>query len=206
LVHPTIKRRGFFLALFSIGLLTLCGCAVLEQYLQMATLSKCQFRLASVEGTTLAGIPLQGKTKSSDLGLLQLTQLQTAFLTGSLPLAFTLNIEVKNPNSSAAGINKFAWILSMDDMDLTSGLLERQVTIQANGGTGTIPLNISLDTKKVLSGKSWDSILNLAMNIAGEGNKPSKLSLKLKPSILIAGQELSYPDYLTVSHTFSTEK
>src|SRR5260221_2884638 len=109
------KREASFFVLLSMFLSNLCGCSILKQYGQMATFSKCEFRLESVEGTTLGGIPIQGVTQVSDLGFVNLAKLQTLLSGGTLPLEFTLNIEVKNPNSSVAAMNKLAWILYLDD-------------------------------------------------------------------------------------------
>jgi hypothetical protein len=200
------KRKISFLALFSIGIFTLCGCAVLQQYTQMATFAKCEFRLASVDSTQLAGIPIQGVAQISDLGFMNLAKLQGLFSGGALPLQFTVNIEAKNPNSSSAAMNKMAWILYVDDNEWTSGLLKQRVEIPARGGVGTVPLSISVDLNQLLSGKAFDSIINLALNIAGEGTKPTRVSLKMKPSILIGDQEIQYPGYVIVSHEFSAEE
>src|SRR5438046_234470 len=109
------KGRVLLLTLASVVLSTLAGCSMLKQMEQMATFTKCEFRLASVEGTVLAGIPIQGITQASDIGFVNLARLQAALAGGSLPLEFTLNIEVKNPNASAAAMNKLAWILYLDD-------------------------------------------------------------------------------------------
>jgi len=64
---------------------------------------------------------------------------------------------------------------------------------------------VSLDLAKLLSGETLDPMINLALNVAGEGTKPTKVTLKIKPSILIEGQELEYPGYVTVSQEFSAE-
>lgn len=196
-----VRPRLLMLLLFAFAF---TGCAeVMDQIDKMANFAKCQFRLASVENTALAGIPLQS-ANLSDISPLNLIKLQTVFTSGTLPLGFTLNLEVKNPNSSAAGMNKVEWILLMDNNQLTSGALAKAVDIPANG-VGNLPMDISLDLRKTLSGKTLDSMINLALNVAGEGNKPSKLTLQLKPSIQVSGQTIDYPDYITVSHEFTSK-
>ena len=199
--HP-----GKTLVLIILTLFTLGGCAALKQFTQMETFSKCQFRLASVENVSVSDISMQGVTKMSDINVMDLLKLKGALSGGALPLKLTLNLEVKNPNSSSAGMNKFEWLLYIDDNQLTSGMLEKRVEIGPNGAVGTVPLAIEVDLKKVLSGKTLDSMLNLAMNIAGEGTKPTRLTVKMKPSILVGSQELEYPDYVTVSHEFTAEE
>lgn len=197
------KRPVHFIAL-AILLPFFTGCAEIKAQLEkMASFSKCEFRMDSVEKTAVAGIQVQGLESVSDIPLLELAKLRSVLATGKLPLTFILNLEAKNPNTADAGMNKFEWILLMDGNEMTTGLMEKAVEIPAKR-VGTIPLVVSFDLRKVLSGKTLDSMLNLALNIAGEGTKPTRLSLKLKPSIKVEGQELDYPGYITVTHEFSS--
>ena len=126
------ERWTPFGVLLSLSLLTLGGCAALKQFAEMGTFSKCQFRLVSVANVSLADISLQGVNRMSDIGFMDLAKLQSVFSGGSLPLKLTLNIEVKNPNASAAAMSKFQWLLYMDGNQLTSGMMERRVEIQPN--------------------------------------------------------------------------
>lgn len=187
-------------------LLFLSGCSTLQQLAQMATLTKCQFRLASVQDTSLAGIPLSPGMSPSDIPAMDLFKLQQALSSGSLPLQFTVNVEAKNPNSSQAGMSRMQWILFIDGNRMTQGALEKEVDIAPNGGTGAFPLVVSLDLAQVLSGKTLDSMANLGLNIAGEGAKPTHVTLQVKPSIMVAGQTLDYPDYVTVSRDFGSNQ
>lgn len=168
----------------------------------MATLTQCQFRLASVDRVSLSGIPLEGVMSPSDIDPMDLLKLHSAFTSHSLPLQFTVNVEAKNPNSSPAGMSRMEWILFIDGNRMTSGVLEQQVTIPANGGTGDFPLVMSLNLLDTLSGKTFNSMVNLALNIAGEGTKPTHVTLQVKPSIMVGSQSLDYPDYITVNRDF----
>jgi hypothetical protein len=197
------KRLWLLFAIF-LGAFVFSGCAsVMQQLNAMATLSKCQFRLASVSQTTLAEIPLQNG--SAQIGVMSLLKLQKVFATGTLPLQFTLNVEVKNPNASAAGMSRVEWILLMDGNPLTNGVLVQSLSVAPNNGVGILPLQITLDLKKTLSGKSLDSMINLAKNVAGEGTQPTRLTLQVKPSMKVGGQELQYPGYVTLSHEFASK-
>src|SRR5258708_5259519 len=170
----SLKKSLFhLLPLALLALLSLTGCETLKQFAQAVTFAQCQFRLASVDGTQVAGIPIQGITSVSDIGFVNLAQLQAAFAGGGLPLEFTVNVEVKNPNGSDAAMNNLAWILYLDDNEMSSGVLMQRGQVPANGGTGTVPLAVSLDLLKVFSGQAFNSILNAALNVAGEGSHPT---------------------------------
>lgn len=181
------------------------ACDILDQARQVAMLSKCEFRLSSVDQLKLAGVNIQQVKKLSDLSLLDAAKITTAAVSGSsLPLNFTLNVEVKNPNAGTAGLTKLDWILFIDDIQMVSGVNEQRVQVPGNGGTGTIPLTIGVNLKEVLKGKSGDAIANFGLNLAGAGNKPTRITLKAKPTIMVGSQYIAYPGYLTVQNEFTS--
>lgn len=181
------------------------ACDILDQARQVAMLSKCEFRLSSVDQLKLAGVNIQQVKKLSDLSLLDAAKITTAAVSGSsLPLNFTLNVEVKNPNAGSAGLTKLDWILFIDDIQMVSGVNEQRLQVPGNGGTGTIPLTIGVNLKEVLKGKSGDAIANFGLNLAGAGNKPTRITLKAKPTIMVGSQYIAYPGYLTVQNEFTS--
>ncbi|MCK9617229.1 MAG: LEA type 2 family protein [Lentimicrobiaceae bacterium] len=179
------------------------ACDVLQQAEKMANLTKCEFRLGSVTNLKLAGINVQNAKAVKDLSLMDAQRLLTAVAANSFPLTFTLNVDVRNPNTSAAGLSKMDWILFIDDIQMLSGAVNQQVTIPAKG-IKAIPVNASVDLKKVLKGKTADAIINFGLNLASAGNKPTRMMMQLKPTIMIGSYPLSYPGYLTVKTVFTS--
>lgn len=182
--------------------LALAGCEPLAQIQQLKTFSRCEFRLASVADTALAGVAIHGRHGPNELSALDAFAVGRALKAKTLPLTFTLNVEARNPNGEPAAMNKLAWILLVDGRELTSGLLDRRVEVAPNGGVAPVPLAIAVDLKQVLAGESLQNLANLAFNVAGLGERPTRITLKAKPSILVAGQLLDYPGYLDVSVEF----
>jgi hypothetical protein len=181
------------------GSILVAGCAglsPLDQLRQLKAFAKCDFRLASVEGTRFAGIPIQGKTELSPLDALKLKAAASA---GTLPLSFRLNVEAKNPNDEVAAMNRFAWTLYVDGRELTSGALEQRVEIPPGGAVATVPLEITVDLKKALSGQGMDSMVNLAFNVAGQGTRPTRITLKATPTIIIGDVPMEFPDAVSVT-------
>ncbi|MEK7476162.1 MAG: hypothetical protein AAB152_11105 [Candidatus Coatesbacteria bacterium] len=178
------------------------GCGLLDQVSQMRNFAKCKFRMYGVEQTRLAGVHIEGKTSLKQVSLLDGIKLAAALKSGRLPLQFVLDIEVKNPNAETAGMNRMAWILLIDGREMLRGDLDRHIEIAPNGGVAPLPLEIELDLRQVLSGESRESMLNFAFNVAGEGTHPTHVTLQVKPSILIAGQSVDFPDYITISTEF----
>lgn len=182
--------------------LALGGCELVQQVMQVKTFAHCQFRLAGVDRPTLAGVAIGGRRRLKDLGVMDAIRITAAAKSRQLPLAFTLNVEVKNPNAETAAMNRLAWILLIDGREMTRGDVAQRVEVAASGGVATLPLAITLDLPTLLAGDSLDSMLNLAFNVAGEGTHPTHVSLKAKPSVLVGGQSMELPDYITVSTEF----
>jgi len=181
------------------------GCEILDQARQVAMLSKCEFKLKTVDQLRLAGVNIQQVKKLTDLNMMDAAKITAAAVSGgSLPLNFTLNVEARNPNTSAAGLTKLEWILFIDDIQMVSGVNEQRVQIPGNGGTGIIPLSIGIDLKQALKGKSGEAIANFGLNLAGAGNKPTRITLKARPTIMVGSQSIAYPGYLTIQNEFTS--
>jgi len=176
-----------------------------QQLKQMANFTKCEFRMNSVQNTTLAGVNVQQIQSLSDLNLLQAGKITAAYASGTMPLTLTVNVDAQNPNDAAAAMNRMDWILLIEGKEIVTGTLNERVAIAPNGGTATIPVRISADLRKLMAQNSMEENINLGMGLAGAGGKPSpKLSLKIKPSIMIGSFTVPYPGYITLSTNFGT--
>jgi hypothetical protein len=199
-------RLNKLLVLTTIGLMTLfTSCDVLQQASQMSNLAKCEFRLESVQQLNLVGVNVQNIKSMSDLSFMDAAKLASAVASQHFPLDFTLNIEAKNPNTAAAGMTKIDWILLIDDIEMTQGILDKAVTIPANNGTAMIPVQMRVDLKKALTGKSADAVINFGLNLAGAGNSPTRFTLKMKPTINVNSFPITYPGYITVKTEYSSK-
>jgi len=181
------------------------ACSVVRQGKQMATLAKCEFRIGSITNLYLAGINVQEIKSISDLTIMDAQQLIRSLTGSTFPLNLTLNVEARNPNSSIAGMNKMEWILFIDDIQMATGSVDQPVTIPGNNGTAIIPVQMNPDLKQILQGKSVDAILNFGLNLAGTGNKPTRFTIKLKPTIMIGKNAVVYPGYITVKTEFVSQ-
>ncbi len=183
--------------------LVLLVSASCTQLKQMANFTKCEFRMNSVQNTTLAGVNVQQIQNYSDLNLLQVGKLTAAYASGNMPLTMTINVDAQNPNDATAAMNRMDWILLIDGKEIVTGTLNERVSIAPSGGTATIPVRISADLRKLMAKNSTEENINMGLGLVGAGNKPSpKLSLKIKPSIMIGSLTVPYPGYITLSTNF----
>jgi len=181
------------------------SCDLAKQAVGTYALTQCKYDYSSISGLTLAGINLQNVSSISSLNPLSAANLLAAFSSssGSLPLSFTLNLDVTNPGAQTAILNGANYILEIDGMEMTQGLFNQQLQIGSGGGKATIPIAMAFDLKKVLSGKSLDAIKNLAFNFAGIGTSSSNVTVKLKPSFVVGGNTISAPSYIPISFTLN---
>ncbi len=197
--YPMNKLRPVIFLVLAVVLFDSC-----RTIKELKSLSKCEFRIQSVVNTQLAGINIQNMRKFSDLNFAQGARITSAYMSGNLPLTFTLNVQVRNPNTQLAALNRLEWIALFDQTELVNGTVNQRVAIAPNGGVATLPLNVSCNLKSVLNRLQKDNVLNSGFELANERREPKRLALKLKPSISVGkkGKSIPYPGYITVKKDF----
>jgi LEA14-like dessication related protein len=180
------------------------ACDVAQQLAGAYNMTQCKFAFNSVAGLTVDGINMSNVNSISALNPVTLTKLITAFSSpsGTLPLNFTLNLDVTNPNSQMALLNGLSYILEIDDVEMTQGAIQQQIEVAGSGKT-VLPLALGFDVKKLASGKSMESLKNLIFNFAGIGGNPSNVTFRIKPNFTIGGNTISAPAYIPVSFTLN---
>jgi hypothetical protein len=165
---------------------------------QMANFANCTFNFDSVNSVQMLGVNLRKGMTKSDLNVGQLLQLTNALMSKSLPVTFNVNIGVNNPNSSDASMTKMDYILTLNDKQVISTTMNNQISVPANS-SNVVTIPVTTDLFQLFSGESADAILNLAFKLAGASSNPVNVGVKVKPYITIGGQQLAYPDYITMN-------
>jgi len=188
----------------------LYGCSAIQG---LMGLNKLQFKLDNVNGFRLAGVDVSRAASRGDIGVGDVLNLTSAFAQKRLPVDFTLNVAVKNPNTPSAGkgatnlfLRKIAWTLLIDDRATISGVTDQRLEIPGGGQTVTVPLQMSLDLYKFFSDRGFDDLLNLGLAIGGNRGSSSRLKLTAQISAEIPGTNsvIQYPGTLTiVDHSFT---
>ncbi len=186
----------------------LCLCLALQScktIRELVAFSKSEFRLDKVTNLNMNGINLLNINSFSDINLADVAKLGLAFKNGSLPLNLTFNIEARNPNESTAALETVNWILELDDNEILNGTSSDRVEVAPNGGVTSFPISTNLDVKKVLSGESLKSIVNIVSAVKGDNPEESRIRLKIKPSVRVLGTRVGYPGYIKLGKTFKAE-
>ena len=176
----------------------LTSCEVLNQVAQMANFVNCTFNFNSVNQIQMLGINLSKGMSKTDLNATQLLSLANAIINKKLPVTFNVNLDVSNPNSIAAAMAKMDYILSLNGKQVISTTLNNNINVPANSSS-MISIPITTDLFQLFSGESADAIVNLAFKLAGASSNPVNVGLKVKPYISINGQQLAYPNYITMN-------
>jgi hypothetical protein len=188
-------KRTLIILFVMVGL---SSCEVLNQVAQVANLVNCTFNFDSVNQIKMLGINLSKGMTKSDLNATQLLNLANALMRRELPVSFNVNVNVNNPNSIAAAMAKMDYILSLNGKQVISTTMNNGINVPANSSS-VVSIPITTDLFQLFSGESADAILNLAFKLAGASSNPVNVGLKVKPYISINGQQLAYPDFITMN-------
>jgi hypothetical protein len=91
-----------------------------------------------------------------------------------------------------------AWTLKIDDQETISGDIPNPIEIPGVGQATVIPLQMSLDLYKFFGDRDYDSLLNLALAIAGQQGSTSRITLSAVPTVSVAGIDLPYPGQIEI--------
>ena len=180
----------------------LASCDVLTQVAQMANFANCTFDLNSVNHIEMLGINLSKGMSRENLNISQGLALVNAISNRSLPVTFNVNLDVSNPNSIAASMAKMDYILTLNGKQVVSTTMNNSVNVPAKSNS-VVTIPITTDLFQLFSGESADAIVNLAFKLAGASSNPVDVGLKVKPYISINGQQLAYPDYISMNKTLN---
>ena len=176
----------------------LVSCDVLNQVAQMANLVNCTFDFNSVNQIQMLGVNLSKGMSKTDLNATQLLSLADAIMRKQLPVTFNVNVDVKNPNSIAAAMTKMDYILTLNEKQVVSTTMNNGINVPAKSSS-VVSIPITTDLFQLFSGESADAIVNLAFKLAGASSNPVNVGLKVKPYISINGQQLAYPDFISMN-------
>lgn len=170
------------------------GCASISG---LANFAKCDFGFKSVSDVSLCNINVSNKKSLKDFSVADGLALANAFMTKQFPLSLNVNVDVKNPNAKTASLSGFDYILWIDDMKMTQGKMDKQISLQANEST-VMPVNFQLNLSEILSSEAKDKLMNFGLGLATSNPDASRVKLSLKPYFRVGSQVMKSPAYITI--------
>ena len=183
----TIKL--LFISILFLGLSS-CG---LNRKAQVEALGKCDYSIASVSQVRVAGRAIESFQDGGGVALSSLPGIAMALLTKDLPLEAKVNLKVSNPTNTRASINQFKYIIEIQGKPLVEGTVNENVNL-ATGESVVVPLSFQANIFNAAKERGIENLMNDIFTRKSEGF----LTLKIKPSISIDGQNIYYTGYITV--------
>ena len=187
-------KNLIFCVLLSIVLMQ-SGCVTLQNAYNLAN---CDYKYHSISNLVISDVNI-----SNGLTPLMIPSV-LAILSGnasSIPLNFTINLNVNNPNSGTAAFQSMKYIISIDDIQFTTGDLQQAFNVDA-GETKILPMGIGVDIMDLMKNNSRSAVENIAKNFLGLSNTASKVTIQLKPSFKVGQQTFTSPVFIPVNFTF----
>lgn len=193
-------RKISLFAAFVLAIVVFNRCAVTKQISEAKTLGDCKYNIASADKITLAGIDVQQFKNMQDFDLSKSPRLALALLSKDVPLNVRLNLDVTNPTKQLAGINQFEYKVLLAENEIFTGFWDQRIDVQPNGGTTRVPMQLTTNAYHLLTdAKTRDSFVAMIENLSGKANtQPTKLVIKLKPTLGIGNSQVNYPGYITI--------
>ena len=195
------------LIVLSVVLATSCA-SIRDITNTLASLQKMQFKIANITGMRLAGVDVARIASPSSLSITDALALTQAFARRALPASFTLNVDVRNPNTGASGtksvpltLNDLQWRLLIDDKQTINGGLGNPVDVPGNGITTTLPLVINIDLYSFFADKGYDGLVNLALALGGQQGSSARVKLDAMATVITPLGKLTYPNRISIVDT-----
>ncbi|WP_214228423.1 LEA type 2 family protein [Pedobacter sp. B4-66] len=195
-------RKILLVCLMAIGL---AGCGINRQAQQIKALERCKYRVTSADEITLAGADVKKMILNQDINLGSLPGLALGLLRRDIPLRARLNLEVKNPSGNDAAINQFEYKILINRQELASGFVNQEVNIAAGQST-VVPVDMEANIYPFISNsKVMKEITDFVQSGKNGPEQKGILTLKIRPSIKVAGGLVKYPGFITIDKEVSSK-
>lgn len=186
--------------------ITILGCGVNKQAQQIKALEKCKYKVVSATNISVAGTDVKKIMNNQSFNIGSLPALAFGLLRRDVPLHATLNMEVTNPSNNVAAVNQFEYQVLINGQEIANGLLNQEVSI-APGQVVVVPLEVNTNVYQFINNaKVMGEIAEFLR--AGKGNGPERtglITLKIRPSFMLAGALIKYPGFITINKEISSK-
>jgi len=177
-------------------LLAVSGCTTIRG---VAALRHVDFSLDRVGDMRLAGVAMSRIRSYQDLSVGEIAQLGLAVARNDLPLDFILHVQAENPsdNTVTAQLVRLDWTLLLQNRETISGSVDTSYALRP-GVAQDVPIAMHLDLTDFFEGSAKD-LVELALNLAGQGGEPKEITLRGVPSVDTPLGPIRYPQPITIA-------
>ena len=192
--------KKIILILSAVVLLT--GCDVMNKIGGAYQLSQSEYRYNSLNNIQLAGMNLGN---AAGISLSNLASISTILSGGSamqtIPFSMTLNMDVTNPNTTAAFLDALDYAIQINEMELVEGKMDIPIRIEP-GETKLVAVPISVDLKSLMNRYSQQRVTSEMSAFLGITPNETSVSVKLWPKFLVNGTLVKVPAPIPVVFNF----
>jgi hypothetical protein len=193
-------KKGLIAILLMLPLL-FSQCGVNKQISQAKALGDCRYSIASADSIYLAGVDVRQFKKLEDINPARFPRLAAGLLTRNVPFDARINLDIINPTNKLAGINQLEYRIMLAGQELFTGFLNQRIEVQPGGGKTTVPVRLNANAYQLFTDpKTRDAFTQLVQNLSGAADaQPSKLTIRIKPTLDLGGKQVNYPGYITIN-------
>ncbi|NLY25685.1 MAG: LEA type 2 family protein [Bacteroidales bacterium] len=192
--------KKFILILSAVVLMT--GCDVMNKIGGAYQLSQSEYRYNSLNNIQLSGMNLGN---ASGISLSNLAAISTILSGGSamqsIPFSMTLNMDVTNPNTTAAFLDALDYAIQINEMEFVEGKMDIPIRIEP-GETKMVAVPISVDLKSLMNRYSQQRVTSEMSAFLGITPNKTSVSVKLWPKFLVGGTLVKVPAPIPVVFNF----
>lgn len=178
------------------------GCDVMNRIGGAYQLSQSEYRYNSLNNIQLAGINLGN---ASSISVSNLASIATLLASGatrqSIPFSMTLNMDVTNPNTSAAFLDALDYAILINEMEFAEGKMDVPIRINP-GETSVVSIPISIDLKNLMNRYSQDRVTNEMSAFLGITPNETSVTVKLWPKLTVGNTLIKVPAAIPVVFNF----
>ena len=199
-----MKKKPFLL--LAVLPLLFSQCSVNQQLSQAKALADCKYTIASADSVLLAGTDVRQFQFRKLEDLTRYPKLAAGLLLRNVPLSARINLDIRNPTAKLAGINQLEYKILLAGQDLFNGFLDQRIEVPPGGQT-QIPIRLTTNAYQLITDASTrDAFVQLVQNLGGAANtQPSKLTIKIKPTLALGNKAVNYPGYITIEQEITNK-
>jgi len=201
-----MKKQIWLITIFASAALSaavlLTGCGVGKQVSEAKTFGECKYDLASVDSVYLAGMDIREfrNIKSmNDVNLAKYPGIALALLRKNVPLDLRVNVDITNPTRKRAAIKQLEYKVLLTKSEIFSGFLSQLIEVMPGTASTRVPIKLNANVYQLLmNDDTRDEFVNMVMALTGKSEaKPTTFTVKVKPTLDLAGKQINYPGYIT---------
>lgn len=178
------------------------GCEVMNRIGGAYQLSQSEYKYNSLNNINLAGINLGN---ASSISVSNLASIATMLAGGNtrqtIPFSMTLNMDVTNPNSTAAFLDALDYSILINDMEFVEGKMDVPIRIEP-GETNMVSIPVSVDLKSLINRYSQERVTNEMSSFLGITPKQTSVTVKLWPKLTVGNTLIKVPAAIPVVFNF----